>query len=66
MISMILTSSVIMTKYRASTYMLKDDNRNTRARFEICPKLTIKTPEQRHGRRSGLFIVNLNIFHTFF
>ena len=23
----------------------------------ICPKLTIKTPEQHHWRRSGVFIV---------
>ena len=24
----------------------------------MCSKLTIKTPERRHGRRSGVFIVN--------
>ena len=24
----------------------------------MCTKLTIKTPEQRHGRRSDVFIVN--------
>ena len=29
-------------------HMLKVDNRNTRTRREICSKLTIKTPEQRH------------------
>ena len=32
-------------------------NRNTRARCEICSKLTIKTPERRQWR-SGVFIVN--------
>ena len=32
-------------------YLLKANNRNTRARFEICSKLTIKTPE-RHQWRS--------------
>ena len=29
-----------------------------RARREICSKLTIKTPERRQWRRSGVFIVN--------
>ena len=27
-------------------YLLKVNNRNTRTRREICPKLTIKTPER--------------------
>ena len=27
--------------------------------------LTIKTPERRHWRRSGVFMITLNIFHTF-
>ena len=39
-------------------YMFKVNNRNTRTRCEICSKLTIKTPERRHWRRSGVFIVN--------
>ena len=30
----------------------------SKLRSEICSKLTIKTPEQRHLRRSGIFIVN--------
>ena len=38
-------------------YMFKVNNRNTRTRYEICSKLTIKIPE-RHRRRSGIFIVN--------
>ena len=33
-------------------------NRNTRTRCELCSKLTIKTPERRQWRRSGVFIVN--------
>ena len=37
-------------------YMLT--NRNTRTKFEICSKLTIKSPERRHLHRSGVFIVN--------
>ena len=39
-------------------YLLKGNNRNTRTRREICSKLTIKTPERRQWRRSGVFIVN--------
>ena len=39
-------------------YLPKVNNRNTRAWREICSTLTIKTPERRHWRRSGVFIVN--------
>ena len=42
----------------AGNYMFKINNRNTRTRCEICSKLTIKTSERRHCRRSGVFIVN--------
>ena len=42
----------------AGIYLLKVNNRNTRARCEICSKLTINTPERRQWRRSGVFIVN--------
>ena len=42
----------------AFIYLLKVDNRNTRTRCEICSKLTIKIPERRQWRRSGVFIVN--------
>ena len=31
----------------ANISLFKVNNRNTRKRFEICSKLTIKTPEQR-------------------
>ena len=55
-------------------YLLKVNNRNTRARFEICTKLTIKTPERCHSRRSDdviyvvlvYLLLTLNIFHTLF
>ena len=33
--------------YPANIYLLKVNNRNTRERFEMCSKLTMKTPEQR-------------------
>ena len=38
--------------------MFKVNNRNSRTKYEIFSKLTIKTPEQRHWRRSGVFIFN--------
>ena len=40
------------------SYMVNVNIRSTRARCEICSKLTIKTPEQRHWRCSCVFIVN--------
>ena len=41
----------------AGNYMFKVKNRNTRARCEICSKLTIKTSERRQWRCSGIIIV---------
>ena len=35
-----------------------ENNSNNRKRCKICSKLTIKTPERLHWRRSGVFIVN--------
>ena len=50
----------------ANIYLLKINNTNTRKRFKICSKLTVKTPERRHQRRSGVFIVNFeHISHLF-
>ena len=34
--------------FPAGNYIFKVNNRNTRARCEICSKLTIKTTERRH------------------
>ena len=31
----------------ANTYMFRANNRNTREKLEIRPKLTVKTPERR-------------------
>ena len=42
----------------AGNYMFNFSNRNTRARCEICLKLTIKTPERRQWRRSGVFVAD--------
>ena len=44
--------------YPAGIYLLKINKRNTRTRCEICSKLTIKTPERRQWRCSGVFVVN--------
>ena len=42
----------------AGNCMFKVNNRNIRARCEICSKLTIETAERRHWRHSGVSIVN--------
>ena len=42
------------------------NNRNPRERREICSKLTIKTPEPRHLRRSDVLIVNFKQISHFF
>ena len=42
----------------AGIYLLTVNNRSTTTSCEICSKLTTKTPERRHWRRFGVFIVN--------
>ena len=42
----------------AGIYLFKANNRNTRARCEICLELSITTPEQRQWGHSGVFIVD--------
>ena len=50
----------------ANIYLLRFNKINFRKRCEICSKLTIKTPERRHWRRSGVSIVNFeHIPHLF-
>ena len=44
--------------------VLNSSNRNIITIFEICSKLTKKTPERRQWRHSGVFIVNLHRFHV--
>ena len=50
-------------------YLFKVNIRNTRKRYEICSKLTVKTLERRQWRGSGVFIVNFehisNLFLVF-
>ena len=53
--------------YPSGIYLIKGSNRNTRTNCEICSKLTIKTPEWRRSRCSGVFIVNFeNISRDYF
>ena len=47
-----------LESFRSNIYLYKVNNRNTTKRCEICSKLTIKNPERRHWRASGVFIVN--------
>ena len=57
---MVISVTVFIVEFHcpAGIYLLKVNNRNTRTRCGICSKLTINTPERRHWRRSGVFIVN--------
>ena len=45
-------------------YMFKVNNRNTRARCEICSKLTIKTPERRLLARGQMCLYLLELLLT--
>ena len=50
--------------HRANKYMLKDHNRNTRTRWGINSKLTIKTQGRRRWPRYDAFIVNFTSYFT--
>ena len=49
----------------ANIYLFKVNNRNIGKRSEIYSRLTIKIPERRDWGRSGVFIINPELFHTF-
>ena len=64
-----IVKSTINAKARcfpAKIYLLKDSNKNTRKRCEICSKLTVKTLEQLIDVILVFLLLTLNIFHTFF
>ena len=44
----------------------RNNNRNTKKSYEICSKLTLKTPERRHWHCPGVFIVNFDHISHFF
>ena len=52
------SENVSVASSSVGIYLFKVSNRNTRTRCEIGSKLTIKTPERRQWRHSGVFIVN--------
>ena len=54
---MLYTTNTIIP---ASIYLLEFNNKNTKTSCEVCSDLTIKTPERRQWRRSGVFIVNFD------
>ena len=54
-------------EFPAIIYLFKVNNRNTKKRYEMCLKLTIKTPERAYQRRFGtIILLILDIFHIFF
>ena len=52
------TTCVMMTTLLVSIYLLKVNNRNTRARCEICSKLEIKTHE---NMKASVNFLTLNV-----
>ena len=58
----VLEIFIVISKIRihspAGIYLLKVNNINTRSSCEICLKLTVKTRERHHRRRSDVFTVN--------
>ena len=60
------TLNMFLSDVPGNILLLKVNNRDYRKRREICSKLAIRTPERRHWRRSGVFIVNFEyILHLF-
>ena len=57
---------MIRNTFLANIYLFKVNNRNIRKKCEIFSKLTVKTLERCHWRRSDVFTVNFeNISHLF-
>ena len=55
---------ILVGKVLAKIYLFKVIIETlTRKRWEICSKLTIKTPEQRQWHRSGVFIIDFEHIH---
>ena len=53
-----IRNNLVNVNIIAGIYLFKVNSRNTRARCEICLKLTIKTRERCQWHRSGVLIVN--------
>ena len=67
------TPDFFIATFQRTNYLLKVNNQlfqvsntSTTWKCQICSKLTRKTPERRHWRLSGVFVVNLkHISHLF-
>ena len=57
--------SAVKSYYPVDNCPFKVNYRNTRRRCEIYSKLTIKTPERRKWRHSGVFIFNFEYISHF-
>ena len=55
----------LTSSYAADNFLLKVNSRNTRARCEICSKLTIKIPERRQWRCFVVFTANFEHISQF-
>ena len=54
--NIVTTAKCKMVDY---SYLFKVNNQNIRKRYEICSKLTVKTPEKCQRPPSGISIVNI-------
>ena len=65
-LDLILLIDLISELIVLSTHLRVQSYTNTRTRCEICPKLTINTPEIRQSHNSSAVIVNFeHISHLF-
>ena len=54
-----MSTLFLKSYFSVGIYLLKVNNRNTRTKSKICPKLAKKTLGRDGWRHSGVFIVNL-------
>ena len=69
LMSLLVKESIVHkhpNNFPTDIYLLKVKGKNISTRCKICSKLTITRVERRHWRRSGVFIVNLNIFRALY
>ena len=65
-VSYVLSLNIATSYIPANICLFKVNNRNTKKKVWNMFKVNNKIPEKRHWRRSGFFLLTLNIFHTFF
>ena len=64
-LSLQLIASCVTSIVPVGMYLFKVNYRDNRRRCEICSKVKIRSTERNHRGRSGIFIVNSNLFYTF-